>query len=114
MIIPKQEVYEILQELDANVHQSKPEVVSEFPVIVFSMVDNSVTMSLDKNIGTQYIEFTVDIYTNGTGASLEASSLLSQAEALLREANYGLVYSADVPDPEENVVHISTRFNLVT
>lgn len=113
MLVPKQEIYEALKEVTDNVYQNRPETISAFPCLTFFMVDNAVSMSLGKSIGRQDIEFTVDIYTQGSGASLEATSLLQEVEETLRNDGYQLVYSADVPDPDDNVIHISTRFNLV-
>jgi hypothetical protein len=113
MLVPKQEIYEALQGVTDNVYQNRPETLSKFPCLTFSMVDNVVTMSMGKEIGRQDIEFSVDVFTQGADASLEATSLLQEVENTLRALGYRLVYSADVPDPDDNVIHISTRFNLV-
>ncbi len=105
---PKADIYTILSQLEANVYQARPEQVIEYPCITFFVSSNIPGYVLEKEIGFQNIEVTIDIYTK---TSKESGSLLASLESLMLDNNYRLVFSADIPNDDSS--HITTRFNLV-
>jgi len=109
---PKADLYTILQEVDEDtvVYQNRPEVIEEFPCITFSINQNRAEINLGKDIAYQELSATIDIWTLG---SAQGSELLSSLESTMRAEGYTLEFSADIPDPDDRVRHITTRFNLV-
>ena len=107
MYIPKQDIYEKLQETGVKVLQGAQEIYPKPPAITFSISDNSTELDLDNEIASQAIIASVDIWTD---TSLEASALLNACEILMRELGYKMTYSADVPRPEGALHHINCRF----
>lgn len=69
-----------------------------------------VEQDLSKNILYQDITFTIDIWGD---TSSQCSDVLDKMESLLRDNNYKLTYSADVPNTDKNVRHIANRFTLI-
>lgn len=108
MIEPKRDIYTILSEVTSNVYQARPELAVEYPCMIFYISSNVPSYVLEKKIGYQEIEVTIDIYAK---TSKESGSLLNSLVAKMLENNYRMVFNADVPNDE--VSHITTRFNLV-
>lgn len=107
MYIPKQDIYEKLQETGVTVLQGAQETYPKAPAITFSISDNATELNLDNEIASQSIIVVVDIWTD---TSMEASALQSASEILMRELGYKMTYSADVPRPEGALHHINCRF----
>ena len=107
MYIPKEDIYEKLQETGVTVLQGAQETYPNPPVITFTISDNSTELDLDNEIASQSIIVSVDIWTD---TSMEASALLNASEILMRELGYKMTYSADVPRPEGALHHINCRF----
>ena len=106
MYLPKKDIYEKLNTLDATVMQYQPTVFNNLPVITFKINDNTPNLFLDNTIAYQNIEVQIDIWAND---SVSASNLLSQVEETMREDFYQMTYSADVPNVGD-IYHIVTRF----
>lgn len=110
MYEPKKDIFEILSGIgDAVVYQQRPEVLKEMPCITFYIAENTPTYELEKEIGYQRVEVVIDIYGN---TSSQTGDLLSSVESTMRENNWRLVFSNDVPDPN-GYSHITTRYNLI-
>jgi hypothetical protein len=106
---PKADIYTILNAIEGvNVYQSRPDVIAEFPSLTFYIGSNIPEYELEKEIAYQDIEVVIDIYAK---TSKESGSLLASLEDTMLENNWRLIYNADVP--ENDVSHITTRFNLV-
>lgn len=121
MYLPKQDLFELLETLKQSsdnptgiaglkVYQAFPEVFDTLPCITFSVNNNVVEQDLSKNILYQDITFTIDIW--GTSSS-QCSDVLDKMESLLRQNNYKLTYSADVPNSDKRVRHVANRFTLI-
>jgi len=109
MYEPKADVYAILSEIeDVTVYQNRPEVLVEFPCITFSVANNIPNLVLEKDIGFQRIVVVIDIYAK---TSKESGTLLSTLEEDMREEGHVMVFNSDVP--EDDISHITTRFNLL-
>lgn len=89
------------------VSQSTQGLVNSFPAVTFALSDNENTIDLDANLLHQDVEITVDVWAK---SSTVCSSTLSAAEAKLRAIGYRMTFMADIPDPDDSVFHISTRF----
>lgn len=108
MFKPKSEIYNKLKTLPGvTVRQGAQTVFADTPAVTFRLDNNAVNLDLDKNIASQDIAVAVDIWADD---SPTASNLLSEVEAKMRELNYRLSFSADVPAPEGALYHIATRF----
>ena len=77
MYIPKQDIYEKLQETGVTVLQGAQETYPETPAITYTISDNSTDLDLDNEIASQSIIVSVDIWTD---TSMEASALLNACE----------------------------------
>lgn len=109
MVEPKADIYSILSSISGAVaYQSRPGIVKELPCFIFYVWDNVPVYSLDKQIGYQDIDVVIDIFAD---TSKESGTLLNTLEAEMLENNYRLVSCTDIPD--DNLSHITTRFNLV-
>jgi len=107
MYKPKEDIYNALSVLEAEVYQARPEVLNTFPCLTFHILDNVPEYTIDKEIGFQEIVVAVDIYAR---TSEETSGLLEDVEVALRELDYRLTFSMDIP--EDGLSHITSRFNL--
>ena len=107
MYLPKKDILNILSTLPYTISQSSEAVFNELPAITFRVGDNSVNLDLDNEIVYQDIVIIIDIWAE---ESLKASNMLSEIEALMRQNGYKLNFSADVPNVDKNIYHISTRF----
>lgn len=107
MYLPKSEIYNSLKELPCAVIQTAQAVFNEFPVVTFEVLNNSTSLFLDNSISSQDISVKIDIWAE---SSPEASNLLSSIEEIMRSNHYRLDFSGDVPNIDNEIFHISTRF----
>ena len=109
---PNTDLYNILTGVDEGtvVYQEMPKILSEFPCITFSVSNNRANVNLDKDIAYQELVATIDIWTL---RKKQGSELLSSLEETMRENNYQLDFSSELPADLNGVRHITTRFNLV-
>lgn len=107
MYLPKKEVYDILKELNYSVMQSSQNIFNELPCITFEVLDNNISLFLDNSISYQDITIKIDIWSE---SSVEASKILSQVEEKMREKNYRMSFSGDIPNVDKQLFHISTKF----
>lgn len=115
MDTPNTTVYEALKTLitEAGVKSvGKPNqnVFTEFPAITYRIADNHNTLDLDNEIASQTVEVVVDIWSD---KSMGATDLLPLVEAKLRPLFYNCVFSSEVPNPTEDVYHVTARFRAV-
>lgn len=104
----KATVYSTLNSIsNVAVSQGSQAVVNSFPAITFNLSDNQNTVSVDGELLSQQAEIVVDIWAKSSTA---CSNTMSKAEAKLRTIGYVMTYAADIPDPDDSVFHISTRF----
>ena len=109
MYLPKSDIYNSLKELSYFVSQNQPEVFNDLPAIIFSVGNNDVNLDLDNTIISQDIEIVIDIWAED---SVTASTILSQVEEKMRNNNYKMSYSSDVPNIT-NLFHINSRFTKI-
>lgn len=106
---PKKDIYTILSAMDGvTVYQSRPEVIKNLPSITFYVGSNVPEYLLEKDIGLQEIEIVIDIFAE---TSKESGALLAALEEIMLENDYRLVFNMDMP--EDDLHHITTRFNLI-
>lgn len=117
MYLPKNDIFaalstityvesETLEVKNVTVRQASQKTEAVIPSITFFIADNNLELDLSNEISRQDILVTVDIWASN---SSEADSLLSQAEAKMRELGYRLSFQIDAPDPNP-ICHINTRF----
>lgn len=109
MYLPKSDVYNSLKTLNYYVSQTQPTEFNELPAITFRVGDNSVNLDLDNTIISQDIEIIIDIWAED---SVTASMVLSQVEEKMREINYNMSFSSDIPNIG-NLYHINCRFTTI-
>ena len=109
MYLPKSDVYNSLRTLNYYVSQTQPPVFENLPAIIFRVGDNSINLDLDNNIISQDIEIIIDIWAED---SVTASTVLSQVEEVMRQNNYKMSFSSDVPNVG-NLYHINCRFTTI-
>lgn len=97
--------------LDIEVYQSRPSKIEKFPCITFYISDDVPMYTLDKQLNHEVVEVTVDIWTRN---SRDGSLIKTELEEVMRESNFRLVNSRDVPDPDEKVRHIINLFNFIS
>ncbi len=113
---PKASFYTLLESIgdseEVVVYNDRPEVLTEIDskvVVTFSLLNNGAILTLDKNIGVQDIEFKVDVYAKD---SVTCGEWLTTIEGVLRENDYRMVFSSDVPDPD-GYSHRTSRFKII-
>ena len=106
MYLPKSDIYTSLKKLNYYVSQRQPPTFNDLPAIIFSVCNNSTNLDLDNNILSQDLEVIIDIWAD---ESVEASKVLSQVEEIMRQNNYKMSFSNDVPN-SGNLYHIYCRF----
>lgn len=109
MYLPKSDIYNSLRALNYFVSQTQPTTFEELPAIIFNVGNNSVDVDLDNTIISQDIEVTIDIWAED---SVTASNVLSQVEEIMRNNNYIMSFSSDVPNIG-NLYHINSRFTTI-
>lgn len=105
---PRLEIKSLLETLGYPVYKSTQTVFNKLPSLTYYIADSHVELTLDKQIAYQYTDVWISIWSED---GIEASSILDKLEKLLRENNYKLTFSADVPNTDKGLVHVSTRFN---
>lgn len=92
-----------------TVYQIRPEVLSiaEFPIVTYFISMNNPDYDLDKTIGKQTVEVTLDIW--GLDDS-QTTPIMNEVISKLLEINYLCTHNIDVPDPE-NFSHLNLHFN---
>lgn len=110
MYNPKTEVYNKLKALGYTCIQGNQATFTQVPAITFNVADNVPRYGIDKEISSSEVEIIVDIWTND---SVTGSSVAQQVEAAMREIDYLLTYSADIPYPEGSLYHIQMRFGAI-
>lgn len=110
MYNPKTEVFAKLKTLGYTCVQGSQAVFNSVPTITFSVGDNVPRYTLNKEISASDIEIVVDIWAND---SVSASSVAKKVELAMREIDYLLTYSADIPFPEGSLYHTQMRFGAV-
>ena len=113
---PKESFYNLLNTIgndsEVVVYQNRPEVLTEISdkvVVTFSLLNNGAILTLDKDIGVQDIEFKVDVYAKD---SVTSGAWLTTIEGVLRENDYAMTFSSDVPDPD-GYAHLTSRFKII-
>ena len=112
---PKVEIYNTLKDATTAdvVQQSKQNVFTTFPVVTYFLANNNVVRDLDNEIASQDITVTVDIWTETSAEGQTILTAIEQAMANVPNKNYRLEFSADVPNPNEEIYHITCRFIAV-
>lgn len=109
MYLPKPDVYAALNSIpDVTVLQGSQKTLVDVPAITFFVSDNNATVDLNNEITSQAVQVTVDVWASN---STNADDLLSQAHTKMQELGYRLSYMTDVPDPDNNICHVNTRFD---
>lgn len=109
MMIPKKEVKQILDSLDyGQALQSSSNVFNQLPCLTFRIENNTINVDLKSVILYQDIKVVVDIWAR---SSVKASEMLQDVELAMRKRGYLLEFSADVPNTDASIYHISTRFH---
>ena len=109
MYLPKSDIYNSLNNLNYYVAQSQPPTFNDLPAIIFRVGNNSIEVDLDNEIRSQDIEIIIDIWAED---SVTASTVLSQVEGLMRNNNYKMSFSDDIPN-KGNLFHINSRFTKI-
>jgi hypothetical protein len=109
IVEPKKSIYDILktivsitldgETLDVKVRQERPDEVidDDLRMITFRVSDNSANYDLSSDLYKQDIEITVDLWAL---SSRETTEMLEAVEQKMRDENYLLETSFDIPDPK--------------
>lgn len=109
----KEEVYNLLKDIapeGVTVRQSSQGVDSVLPALTFSALNIANTRDLDGNIIKREVSVQVDIWADN---SPETSTLESLVEEAMREAEWGMSGSQDVPDSNPEVYHKMLTFDTI-
>lgn len=109
LYIPKEDIYKLLSKLPCKVCQTTQSIFNELPTVTFEVLENGASLFLDNEISYQNITIQIDIWGND---STENSNLLVQIEEIMRNAGYRLEFSSDVPNVNNDIMHIVTRFKI--
>lgn len=108
MYSPKVDLKNKLCELTQyDVMQSSNAEFTSLPLITFYIANNSVDYTLENEIASQRIEAIVDLWAED---SETLTQMLKDVEEKLRTIFYKLTFSSDVPNIDNKVLHMTTRF----
>jgi len=107
LYLPKQDIYNILKTLPYSVSQVSNNIFNEFPAITFQCENNNTELFLNNEIAYQDILIIIDIWAED---SVTCSRILKEVENLMRKNKYKLTFSSDIPNPDDTIYHITTRF----
>ena len=109
---PKPEVYNTLKSLGYTCIQGDQATfkTEQIPAITFSVGSKSARYELDKTPSAYDVEIIVDVWAN---ESTTASRIADEAEEAMREKDYLLTFSSDIPSPEGCLYHTNLRFAAV-
>jgi len=109
METPNQTVYNQLKTISnvASVGVVNQNVFTAFPALTYTVVNISLERDLDNDIASQDFEVVIDIWTD---KSVRATELLVEVEAKMRALDYNLDFSGEVPNPQKDIYHITSRF----
>lgn len=105
-------IFALLQEIEVEgielaVYQDRPEILTSITCYTFNVSNNVPDTLLDKSLGADHIEVTIDIFASTT---IEVGRMLKALESKMRDNNYTLVFNTNVPDPDMKVRHKTTKF----
>ena len=108
MIVAKKETYELLQELGYDVYHIRPDVIESVPCLIYHMALNESEVDIKNEIGRQEQTYEIDVWALN---SSQATEILIELDALLRQNGYIPVNQLDVPD--EKYSHVNCRYKLI-
>lgn len=104
----KTTIYATLSTLEGvDVSQEQQSVFNTLPAVTFNVSNNVVNRDLSGAILSQDAEIKLDVWGK---TSTETSEVLGRAEAALRAIGYQLAFTQDVPNPDDEIFHTTTRF----
>ena len=103
----KSEVYKLLKPLGLAISQTDQAIFHELPALTFTQTAGAVSADLGFNIGAQEAEITINFWAE---TSKENTKNFQRAEEILRRAGWHNTYTADIPNPADEIFHLSTRF----
>lgn len=109
----KQEVYNLLKEIapqGVTVRQSSQGVDSILPALTFSALNIANNRDLDGEIISRDVSVQIDVWADN---SPQASSLEAIVEEAMRQADWGMSGSQDVPDSNPKVYHKMLTFDTI-
>ena len=109
----KEEVYNLLKAIapqGVTVRQSSQGVDSVLPALTFSALNIANTRDLDGTIISRDVSVQIDVWGN---SSPETSDLESLVEEAMRQAEWGMSGSQDVPDSNPKVYHKMLTFDTI-
>lgn len=109
----KSEIYNLLQESapdGVTVRQSSQGVDSVLPALTFSGLNIANDRDLDGNIISRSVSVQIDVW--GT-TSTQATELEDIVEEAMRQADWGMSGSQDVPDSNPQVYHKTLTFDTI-
>lgn len=109
----KEEVYNLLKAIapeGVTVRQSSQGVDSVLPALTFSALNTANRRDLDGNIISREASVQIDVWADN---SPDASDLETLVEEAMREADWGMSGSQDVPDSNPGVYHKMLTFDTI-
>lgn len=107
MYNPRPDIVNWLKNEGINIVKQSQNVFNELPTVTYYLASQNNQLSLDNKIVNSTIAIQIDIWTD-TGP--KGSEILTQIEGILRQKNYNLVFSSDLPNIDSEVNHITARF----
>lgn len=109
----KQEIYNLLTQIaptGVTVRQSSQGVASVIPALTFSALNIANTRDLDGNIIKRDVSVQIDVWGS---SSPEVTDLETLVEEAMRQADWGMSGSQDVPDSDPKVYHKMLTFDTI-
>ena len=110
MYNPKTEIYNALKDLGYACKQGNQDTFNSVPAITFTIGENVPQYTLNKEVSASNIQAIVDIWADD---SITASRIAGEAELAMRNIDYLLTYSADIPFPAGSLFHIQMRYDAI-
>lgn len=111
---PKIQIYDALNAgvgaVASIMQQHANNVFTTLPVVSYYIANNSVTRDLENSIGSQNVDVTIDIWSETSAQGQDILYLTESAMSSIAGKNYRMDFSADVPNPNNEIYHITCRF----
>lgn len=109
----KEEIFILLKEIapqGVTVRQSSQGIDAVLPALTFSALNVANTRDLDGHIIKRDVSVQIDVWGNN---SPETSGLEALVEEAMRQADWGMSGSQDVPDSNPKVYHKMLTFDTI-
>lgn len=108
MDLGKEHIYTQLNSLGYTVYHVRPEILRDFPCIIYQLGESLPEYLLDKTIGFQNNVYDIDVFAE---KSTDATTIVEEIEEQLSDNGYTVDFVTDIP--EDQHAHVNLRVTRI-